>query len=71
VVVDVEGFLNTLKTASQDYDEVTHDVKDAIARLLVLNTYVAQGKVASIKLKPPFDEIIMHPLVLNGGPGWS
>lgn len=65
--VDVEGFLNTLKTASQDYDEATHDVKDAIAKLLVLNTYVAQGKVASIKLKPPFDEIILHPLVLNGG----
>ncbi len=65
--VDVEGFLNTLKTASQDYDEVTHDVKDTIAKMLVLNTYVAKRKVASIKLKPPFDEIILHPLVQNGG----
>ena len=62
--VDVEGFLNTLKTASEDYDEVTHDVKDAIAKMLVLNTYVAQKKVASIRLKPPFDEIIRHPLLL-------
>lgn len=67
--VDVEGFLNTLKTASQDYDEVAHDVKDTIAKMLVLNTYAAQGEVASIRLKPPFDEIISHPLVLNGGPG--
>lgn len=65
--VDVEGFLNTLKTASEDYDEVTHDVKDVIAKIFILNLFAAKRKVASISLKPPFDEFILHPLVSNGG----
>lgn len=69
--VDVEGFLNTLKVASEDYDEVTHDVKDTIAKIFILNLFVAKGDVASISLKTPFDEFILHPLVLNGGRGWS
>ena len=41
-------------------------MKDAIAKLCILNLFVADRKVASIRLKPPFDEIIKHPLVLNG-----
>jgi hypothetical protein len=67
--VDVEQFLNTLKLTSEDYDEVEHDVKDAIAKIIILNLFVAKEEVDSISLKPPFDEFILHPLVLNGGPG--
>ena len=69
--VDVDDFLNTIKMASEDYKEVSHTVKDVIARMLILNLSVANREVASIRLKPPFDEIIKHPLVLNGGPGWT
>ena len=69
--VDVEGFLNTLKTASEDYELVPHAVKNDIANMLVLNIYVAQQKVASVKLNPMFEDFIKHPIVRDGGRGWN
>lgn len=69
--VDVETFLNTLKTASEDYELVPHTVKNDIANMIVLNIYTAKGKVASAKLNPLFEDFIKHPIVRNGGPGWT
>lgn len=37
----------------------------------ILNLFVAREEVPSISLKPSFNEFILHPLALNGGPGWS
>lgn len=65
--VDVEVFLNTLKTASEDYELMDHTHKDVIARMLLLNMIVEEGKVSSVTLNPPFNEMIKHPLILDGG----
>lgn len=68
--VDVETFLNTLKTASEDYELMDHTHKDVIARMILLNMTAEEGKVTSVTLNPPFDEMIKHPLILDGGRGW-
>lgn len=67
--VDVERFLNTLKTTSEDCELVPHTVKNDIANMLVLNIYVAEQKVASVKLNSLFENFIKHPTVRNGGRG--
>lgn len=69
--VDVEAFLNTLKTAADDYELMDHTHKDLIARMLILNISTEGGEVASVTLNPPFDELIKRPVFSDGGPGGS
>lgn len=67
--VDVEQFLNTLKTAAEDYELMDHIHKDIIARMLILNITAEKGIVSSVTLNPPFDELIKRPVFNDGGPG--
>lgn len=69
--IDVEDFLNTLKTAAEDYELMDHVHKDIIARMLILNIATEAGKVSSVTLNPPFDELLKRPVFNDGGPGWS
>lgn len=68
-IVNVEKFLNTLKTAAEDYEDMDHTHKDIIARMLILNIKTERRKVASVSLNPPFDELVIGSVFSTGGPG--
>lgn len=58
--------LNTLKTLSESFKLCSAEIKDKIAKTVFLNTYVQSNKKPLFKAKAPFDEMIKHPLVMNG-----
>ncbi|PIR55167.1 hypothetical protein COU74_02065 [Candidatus Peregrinibacteria bacterium CG10_big_fil_rev_8_21_14_0_10_36_19] len=67
--VDLERTLNTLKKARESFEFGDASKKDKIAKLIFLNIYVEAGKVASIKAKEPFDELLNSTFLSSGGPG--
>lgn len=64
---DIENTLNSLKMASESFLNGDHNTKDKIAKIIFLNSYTEKGKVLYLSPKKPFDKLINHPLVLNGG----
>lgn len=58
--LSLEQFLNLSKNAVKIAKSPIPEVKDAFCRKIFLNLTVDESKVASYRLKPPFDVLLKH-----------
>lgn len=63
--ITIEKFLNTLKLLSESYKTMDGHDKMKLAEMLILNTYVHNGKVVGMQLKQPFD-LVFPEKILDG-----
>lgn len=71
LVPSFEEFLNTLKILSTSYLSMPDESQIEIAEMIVLNTYVHNGKVIGIEFKKPFDLLINKKYRLAGLSGFE
>lgn len=65
--INMESFLNHLKTMAESLLAASPDAKDEIAKNVFLNLTARDGKIASAKLKEVFALMLKLPDILNGG----